>query len=603
MSFDPFLRVSLAPAQATIQNLQDVLTWVDKDCECQESTKNGYRGALLWVSKHARTPLCDIPADRDAVLARFPDRDFTREWAKSFKAFLARKKNLSAAINGATGVIAEKASRGARIDGWHRLIERLRLLLPSLADSEPALDPYKIIAVQAFAGLARSLEIDACDVVGDVSQWLYRAAENAGQRNACAEAIALMNAVRKLDDGELMACLPRMPIMFARPKKPEHIEIPQMLDQEIEVWVHVATRGAWSPTDETFEQGVAAKPYQSAVRKVVKTALAIHAIDSESLTIAFAFADTTLTEVVRTWREWRADADPRAIDTFTARGYLERVQTFLERNGEASEHIGTLLKTDRWLTSNPGSRKGMPPRTQNFCRRVVRDLQARGAFLALHIRYRKAAEYHLQKAKKFPPSAASHLKKARSYGTIAAFAALETDATPLRIGSALPITFRGNDPCLRLAPNTKNDGHLFVPPEMTKTGKPISAPISAKNRTRGLQTLHWYERKIRPLYPHAGQNDFFFPSVQARNKPLPYSTFKKWWTRTIQEFGFPGMTPHMFRHGQASILVANNPGDWAYVMARLGDALSTCMEYYGWVDEERLILEGQNQLTRGLPNV
>ena len=197
-----------------------------------------------------------------------------------------------------------------------------------------------------------------------------------------------------------------------------------------------------------------------------------------------------------------------------------------------------------------------------------------------------------------------HLIAARSYGTIAAFAAIETDAAPLRIGSALPMTFRGKDPWLNLGSRKNSDGHLIVPAERTKTKKKaISAPISAKNRTRGLETLRWFERNIRPLYPHAEQNDFFFPGVQARNEHLSYATFNKWWNKTIPEFGFPGMTPHMFRHGQASILVANNPGDWSYVMARLGDALSTCMDYYGWIDEERLILEGQKKLTRGLPNV
>tara|TARA_R110002049_G_scaffold265590_1_gene441733 strand:- start:14785 stop:16596 length:1812 start_codon:yes stop_codon:yes gene_type:complete len=603
MSFDPFLRNSHTPAKATVENLQDVLTWVNNDCECEEATKNGYRGALFWTAKLARTPLSDIPADRDAVLAMFPDRDFSREWAKTYKAFRARKKNLSAAINGATGIIAEKAARRARTDGWRRLIERLRFLLPSLSDRSAALDPHKIVVVEALADLARGLEIDACDVTGETPLRLYRAAENAGQRKACEEAITLMNEVRCRDDGELMACLPRMPIIFARPKKPEHTEISKTLCQEIEDWVHIATRGQWSPTDEAFEQEVNPKPFRIAVRKVIRTAIAIEAIDSGSQTIAFAFADKTLTEVVRTWRKWSVDGDPRAIDTVTAKGYLERVKTFLERNGEEPAYIGTLLKTDRWLSSISGRSNNMSPRTQRFCRRVVRDLQVRGVFVSLHISYRNEAKLHLRKAKQFPADAATHLDKARKFGTIAAFAALMIDAAPLRIGSALPITFRGKDPWLNLGSNKKSDGHLFVPPGMTKNGKPISAPISAKSRTRGLEVLRWYETKIRPLYPHAGKNDFFFPGIQSAHKPLPYSTFKSWWTKTISDFGFPGMTPHMFRHGQASILVANNPGDWNYAMARLGDALSTCMDYYGWIDEERLILEGQNQLTRGLPNV
>jgi len=601
MFFDPYLREVHTSAKETIQNLQDVLTWVNNNCDCEETTKNGYRGALLWVSKQARRPLHDIPADRDAVLAKFPDEGFTRDWAKTFRAFRARKKNLSAAINGATGVIAERAARASQIDGWCRLISRLRVLLPTISEPPPALNPHKIISVQALAALARSLNIDACDLTGDVPRELYRAAKDAGQRDACEDAIALMNAVRELDDGELMAALPGTPILFARPRRPEHIEIPTTLSEEIDVWVYVATRGEWSPTDEDYGPGVAAGTYRSAVRKVVKTALAIHAIRSDTETIAHVFANAAMTEVVRTWRKWHFGADPRALTTKTAIGYLECVRTLLERNGEDRSHVDILLKTDLWLS---GHRNDMSPSTERFCRRVVRDLQARGDFLGLHVKYRKVAELQLRKAKKFPSNAVKHLIAARSYGTIAAFAAIETDAAPLRIGSALPMTFRGKDPWLNLGSRKNSDGHLIVPAERTKTKKKaISAPISAKNRTRGLETLRWFERNIRPLYPHAEQNDFFFPGVQARNEHLSYATFNKWWNKTIPEFGFPGMTPHMFRHGQASILVANNPGDWSYVMARLGDALSTCMDYYGWIDEERLILEGQKKLTRGLPNV
>ncbi|MFG6626914.1 hypothetical protein [Sulfitobacter sp. 1A12056] len=450
MSFDPFLRNSHTPAKATIENLQDVLTWVNNDCECEETTKNGYRGALLWVSKHARTPLTDLPADRDAVLARFPNRDFTREWAKTYNAFLARKKNLSAAINGATGIIAEKAAHRARSDGWHRLIDRLRFLLSSYPAQTKFIDPRKIIAIEVLAGLARSLEIDACDVEGDVPLKIYSATGKPGRRKACVEAMALMNEVRGLDDGELMACLPRAPIVFARPKKPEHIEIPGILEQEIEVWVELAARGPWSPTDEAYQPGIDPMPFRNAVRKIVRTALMIRAIDSKCYTIAFAFADSIMTEVIRTWRRWEADADPRAIKASTAKGYLERAKTLLERNGEATYHIRTLLKTDRWLTLTSGRHNKMSPRTQRFCRRVVRDLQARGDFVSLHISFWRKAVFHLRKAKQFPSEATGHLDVARKYGTIAAFAALEIDAIPLRVGNALAITFRGKDPWLSL---------------------------------------------------------------------------------------------------------------------------------------------------------
>lgn len=603
MPFDPFVTSGVPDGKPKADNLQDALSWVDGDCDLAENTKTAYRGALLWAGKHLRRPLSEIAADHDAVLGNFPDAEYSREWAKTYDAFKIRKRSLSAAINGATGVIAERKERRARADGWSRLIARLRLLSLSWSEAAAELHPGRIIAVEALASLARSQAVDTWDLVGEIPARLYRAAQNKGQRDACVDAIAMMNAVRALDDAEVESCLPERPIVFSRPKKPEDIQIPAQLRDELDIWITVATRGEWSPTDASYGPGVDPGPFRNATNKVIKTAIAIGLFDTTtSTTVAFAFGDKILTEVVRSWRRWGLGADPRAIAARTAKDYLARVKTFLARNGEASDHVQKILKTDQWLSVTRVGQTKMSPRAQRFCRNVVRDMGVRANFLSLHIRYRKAAESHLRKAKACHSRSKFHLGRARKYGTIAAFAAIESDAAPVRSHTTLKCTFRGPNPWLNLGSRKQSDGHLYIPSGETKNKKAISAPISAKSKTHGLDTLRWYEKKIRPLFPHADANDFFFPSVQSPKESLCYSTFKKWWDQTISEFNFPGMNPHMFRHGQASILVANNPGSWNYVMARLGDALRTCMEYYGWIDEERLIEEGQMQLTRDLPN-
>jgi hypothetical protein len=58
----------------------------------------------------------------------------------------------------------------------------------------------------------------------------------------------------------------------------------------------------------------------------------------------------------------------------------------------------------------------------------------------------------------------------------------------------------------------------------------------------------------------------------------------------------------MFRHGQASILVAENPGNWSLVAARLGDTEAVCRDNYAWIDHEKLVLAGQRELTKEFPS-
>lgn len=96
--------------------------------------------------------------------------------------------------------------------------------------------------------------------------------------------------------------------------------------------------------------------------------------------------------------------------------------------------------------------------------------------------------------------------------------------------------------------------------------------------------------------------DFLFPAPTNPHRHISYSTFRTWWDDCVLEIGLPGMTPHMFRHGLASIIAAENPGNWALLAALLGDAESTCRDYYAWIDKDRLIREGHAIITKGVPH-
>jgi len=606
MPFDPFTQTASITGNcngAQVESLADVLSWIDDDaCDLESDTRLDYGRAVQLAGKRLRKPLSAIPASTDAFRAEFPDAEYSVHWGKSFNAFRRWKGKVCAAINGATGAIAARAERRARDDDWRTLIDTLTDVAARTPPEDALFHENEIIGVTALADAARRLDMPGPRHIHGFVHDILAEAEDAGQRKAIIDALNLCDRVRILRDNRLGQLLPDEPIAFS-PIRIEQIEIPDHLLAELDVWLDVATRGEWAPTKTDYGKGIARKPYQDATRKVIRTAHQSGGINlAEIQTIASAFSDSVLTDVVRTWRKQHEAGERGTIAPRTAGKYLDTVTCFLERNGECADFVRKILATDDWILTGEAGR-GMPERAKRLCRRVVTDMPTRLAFLSLHICYRDAAEDYLKIADADPKMRNDALLMARLLGTCAAFAALETDAVPARVSNALACPYRGRGAWLELGHGRKQHGHLHVPASATKNGKAINAPIRADSRLRGLETLRWYEKNIRPLFPYHAESDYFFPAIKTAGEPLSYATLLKWWKKTIKDFGFPGMNPHMFRHAQASILVANNPGDWQTVSARLGDTEDTCKRHYAWIHEEALILLGQLRLTEGLFHV
>ncbi|NHQ74883.1 tyrosine-type recombinase/integrase, partial [Roseovarius gahaiensis] len=574
MPFDPFTQsasISENCNETQVESLADVLSWIDDGgSDLETDTRLDYSRAVKLVGKRLRKPLSSIPASTVAFRAEFPDAEYSLLWGKSFNAFKRWKGKVCAAINGATGAIAAKAERRARDDDWRTLIDVLSDIAARTPPEDALFHEKEIIGVTALADAARRADVPGPrHIPGCVHDILAEAADS-GQRKAIIDALHLCDRIRTLRDNRLGQLLPDDPIAYS-PVEVAQIEIPDHLLAELDIWIDLATRGEWSLTKKAYGKGIARKPYQDATRKVIRTAHQGGGINlAEIQTIASAFSDSVLTQVVRIWRKEHEAGERGTVAPRTAKNYLDAVKCFLERNGECTDLVRNILATDDWIQSGEAGR-GMPERAKRLCRRVVTDMPTRLAFLSLHISYRDAAEDCLKMAEADPKTRSHALLMARLLGTCAAFAALETDAVPARVGNALACPYRGRGAWLELGHGRKQHGHLHVPASETKNGKAINAPIRADSRLRGLETLRWYEEKIRPLFPYHAESDYFFPAVQTAGEPLSYATLLKWWKKTIGNFGFPGMNPHMFRHGQASILVANNPGDWQTVSARLGD--------------------------------
>lgn len=608
MTFNPFEDSFQGLGDKAIsgaKNLQDVLEWLERDeCPLGVAARRTYAQAVRKAARLIGRAPDRIPACTKQFQSMFPNRDYARSWGKTFCAAKRWKRNVSAAINGATGTIAAQKERRSRRDEWASLLAVLGEIAEKGSPSPFELHPKQLICIQSCADTARKLEIRVSDIDPDVAFCLYRAAPTKAAKDAVVEALDLVDQSRVITDRRIQRVLPAQPIGFVRPERAEKVAIPGSLVQELETWVHLATRGRWSITDNAFVGGVSPTTYLNAAKKILTTAERVGALKlAELSTIASAFDERVLVTVVQMLRDLHKNDGVGAITPRTARGYFDCLVPLLERNGEDTSSVRMILDTDRWLKTGRRSRTEMAPHVRSFCRSVVTDMNARIRFLSLHIRLRKKAIFHLKAAQMTTGREAErHLEKARRFGTCAAFAALETDAIPARVSSVLKTTFRGSGAWLCLGHRKTDDGRLMIPAAYVKNGKPLFASISATSRLRGLEALRWYEEFIRPLFSDHQDNDHFFPAVQKPGQPLPYATFKSWWSDCAAECGFPGLNPHMFRHGQASILVAENPGNWSLVAARLGDTEAVCRDNYAWIDHEKLVLAGQQELTKEFPS-
>lgn len=606
MPFDPFTTATNGlPDSHTfmVETLDDVLAWLYSDADhLHANTRRDYLNAVKRIGKHLKRPLTSIPATLPTLLDQFPDKEYTKAWGKSFDAFKRWKRNFSAAIHGASGEISDSAERRGRQDDWSLLIEILEDLSMDGTAGNLQIHEKEIIPVRALADVARRAAISDLHFLSEHALSLYKKIRSKGQRQAICDALSLCDRIRGSKDRRLLNILPKVPISFTPPTDVNRFILPKYLQEELDIWIDVATRGLWSPTNQRFTAEKTKSSYRNAIKKVLTTAARSGCLDIGSIqTVAIAFDDEVLTCVVRTLEKWHREKSPYAITPKTAAGYLSVIAVFLDRNGECSEHVRLIKSTDAWIASDANP-EGLEKPTMLFCRRVVTDMLDRLNFLSLHRKYQKRAEEYLKRAKSHPQEKVRNLQLARQYGTCAAFAALETDAVPIRVSNALACTFRGKGAWLELGHKLNDDGLLYLPANATKNKKPIRAPIKSASRLRGLETLRWYLREIRPLFPHHEQSDFFFPSLKRPDAQLQYGTLKGWWSKSISDFGFPGLNPHMFRHGQASILVDNTPGDWQTVSIRLGDTEDTCKKFYAWINDEKLILQGQRRLSEGLPH-
>lgn len=593
MSFAPFAGSALTSQQGGSSNnlfADCIVERVQKSGKAK-ATKAQYISAVELLPTLFGKPLSEIALDTEVISAGLADKELLRLPCCLSTARQYRRRIL-AAVQLATGEAEERAARRVQQDDW----AVLRTALEQVAQA-PGTKPLttfnskRLISVGCLIDLARKNNMGVACVDEAGALGLFHAAPSQKVRNAIFGSIQLFLELRSAPWCEFTHLLP--PIKhFERPRLVHRgQEVPVHLSDELEIMVDLVSRGTRCEATGRYFNGKVAKPYRYSALKIIRTYLDTGATP---LSVVDAFDRKVLLDCLGTWAQYDARRDPRQIAAQTAEGYLWRVKALLERNGYDGDHIPNLIAGNAWMQEKLDRSGEMTEKAESFCRRLLRERRMRLIFLSEHIRYRSLAMQLMKETSLQPKGRA--LEQIRALGTLAAVAALEIDAAPARISNILGIPLHGPDAWYRPPTASCPDGHLDIPGTHTKNGRAIHGVLSATSPLRGLATLEWFLREIRPLFLQGRGSKWLLPSVEDPSQPLPYTTFLRWWTAQVDGTELHGMTPHFFRHGQATILAARHPGNWGLVAERIGDSEAVTRKRYAFVDTAALMRQGQNSL-------
>lgn len=563
--------------------LQDVATWTQAN-RCIDTYRAVMRCATLWD----HSTLAQLPGDADAFEKRFPRDGYDPDLHKSEPAYRAwRVKVLSAlhAYAARNAVSTEgTAVHSPVVDMWDELKRRLSSLT-----GEDGLIPHQAtLPVIALSHVAiqyrlRPSDLDPARLASLGS--LLTSNERQQVRRAL-KALTRFKEVAKLDD-----LLPIDPF----PEKPwtpmaRIDDLPGCLVAEIAAWIDTANGAAFDPVAQTMDGGNSKADRvikDTALRRYCATARKLEAVASPDVPLAAFFRKDVATAVVR---DWMSDGlTPRTIWT-----YLRNSVTVAARNGVDVSWLEDLKERSNTIKEGKKSSGEMAPKVIAFCKKVLDQPALQTRLLTLHIRARRVAQAILDRAHEAGRDLTGReVERVRQLGSVAVFSAIETVAAPFRIENTLSTVFRGDVGRTLFLPIAASNFAKFVYPELvTKNNEQIEVKL-IEDRRHGLDTLMWYLRVIRPLYPHHETSNFLFPSVEKPGVRIRNTAFREWFRKITRSLGVP-MTPHNFRHALASMMIRARPGSWDEIAALLGNTPATVMRYYAWVNKQTQIENAQS---------
>ncbi|MDF2233202.1 hypothetical protein P2H44_11625 [Albimonas sp. CAU 1670] len=530
-----------------------------------------------------------IPADLVAFEARWP-RDALGTGFRTQVAYQRWRGKVIAAIKNATGELAAAKARRSRVDGWAELVERLEPYTEG-SRMDAAIQPQRLIPLKAVADDARRLDLQPWQVECEAA---LRMVDDCGvaRRRTLEKGLAFMDWLRFLP--ELADLLPADPIgEVRRVRRRPNGDIPEALELEISAWIDRATHHDWDEITEAFattpSEG-ALGVHHAALRKWLSTIERLGLRDLRQVNGLTPLLEPDLAVLVL--RDWTRSAEA-GISPRTAATYTIAIATVAERNGVDAAHLRLHCRRNPALKAGLKASDEMSPKTRAFCEHLIETPSAKRTFLRLNQDLARGARKILEQA----TAEGRELRDdervdARALGTLACIAAIETYGAPFRIANVLRLRHLGESPELMMPTAKTPHAKIVMPPAWVKNKATLPTILITRNGARALQTLEWYLKVIRPLYPQHEDSEHLFPAIESPGEPLPAATAASWLSEHVRISG-RRMAPHNFRHAVASILVNRDPEQIALVAQCLGDTVGTAAKYYAWISPRLQIAAAQ----------
>ncbi len=619
--------VSNTPKPAQVQTMQDVWDWIlshaPDPAEPKKGNPHGFRLQYLTTLKRhcGDAPLCTIPADLEAF-----DKDFPKakknvhprpDLDQDLKAYKKWRQNCRKAVEITTGAAVEKAELRARQDGWSDLLGAVITHIKNGGGIHPAATAH----VVHLSDIGRRIGIEPWELNdGDILNRLEAGFVTPSDLQNARKAQKFLNSYRYIP--EIAAVLPTATL----PVFPTYRQY-QSLPDHIEVYLLELIKRAAGKVDEVMgnddHKPISEKTktvWRSALRHHVRTLVKCPAYPdlnyNRPITDLTTINDpSSLFEPAHLHATMRHTRDmehlPGHICHVSGYNYYGDLLTILSRNDLLDSADCIKIKECSFMKQGAQLANGMTASNEAWCKALVQSPEKRKRFRNMHRLMVRDATAMIPPAALTMPTqkpedsqayreflakhlSANDLARLRQIGTCAAACAIEYTGRPIRMANVLGLRLRGSQQNFFKPSNSHENWEFQLAAHETKSGK--KEPMTPLNKKMGgPQVLAWYLNRIRPLFEHEATSIYLFPAVQAQGQSLNHKTFDTWFQRAASSVKLP-MTFHKWRHGYASLLLASSWNNLSHAAQMLGNTPSVCEKNYGWIDEERLVLETQDTM-------
>lgn len=563
--------------------LQDVATWTRAN-RCIDTYRAVARCATLW----AHGSPARLPADPDALEQRFPRDGYDPDLHKSEPAYRAWRVKVLSALHAYAArdavVTSGSTSQTPETQIWEDLKARIR----RLTGEDGPITYQATLPVVALSHIAiqRRLRPSDLDAARLAALGPVLTSNERQQVLRALKALTRFREVAALDDLLPLEPFPTRPW----PPRARIDSLPVPLRDEIAAWVDKASGAVFDPVAQTMAGGNSRADQvikETALRRYCAAARKLEAVAQPDAPLKVFFCKEVAVAVVRDWRN-------DGLSSRTIWSYLRNSVTVAARNGVDVSWLAELKDRSNTIKEGQKSSGAMSPKVMKFCKKVLDQPQLQIRLLTLHVRARRIAQVIVDRAHKEDRDLTGReVERVRQIGSVAVFSAIETVAAPFRIENTLSTVFRGDaDRTLFLPTTASSFGRFVFPGMVTKNREQIEVKL-IEDRRHGLDTLLWYLRVIRPLYPHHERSDFLFPGVDKPGQRIRNTVFREWFRKVTRALGLP-MTPHNFRHALDSMMIQARPGSWDEIAALLGNTPETVMKYYAWINKQTQVEKAQS---------